>query len=544
MTLPDLMWAAQGIALVAILITWRGRFVVPAVFVAALAILVLHGYVYWDHISDDAFISFRYSQNLARGDGLVWNPDERVEGYSNFLWVILLTGTELLRIGIVEPSRWLGFASTAGVLAIIYLLAQELTASRRDAEIAFTITALLLAISAPVAMWTFAGLEEPLFSFLVVSALYLHVREVRADYNRPFQLSAVVCLLALLTRPDGFILVGVIGVLKCFELVAKSPDRPKFTQFASWLLAIAVPFGCFIAWRLWYYDDVLPNTFYQKLDGRGLFNRARMEDGYLYIRRFWREYGLVLIFPIPFLSLLISAKRKVTASILLFCTTWMTYVLMIGGDFMWFFRFLVPVYPLLLLLSAHLLVVCYRRISPRVPKASAILVCAAFMLVAITIMHVPEKAVDANNFALASHLHRREIAVWLRSQDERTVVAVTAAGQVPYESQLPSIDMLGLTDRHIARQPPYPGKGVPGHTKGDARYVLDLRPDVIMYGSFLQFEVWTLTYWQNLIPFLPAYRDLFEQPDLWELYEPASVRLEHGYFNFLKLKSTTRLRIP
>ena len=39
---------------------------------------------------DDAFITFRYAANLAHGHGLVFNPGERVEGYSNFLWTVLL----------------------------------------------------------------------------------------------------------------------------------------------------------------------------------------------------------------------------------------------------------------------------------------------------------------------------------------------------------------------------------------------------------------------------------------------------------------------
>ena len=41
-------------------------------------------------LTDDAFISFRYARNLLEGNGLVFNPGERVEGYSNFLWVLEL----------------------------------------------------------------------------------------------------------------------------------------------------------------------------------------------------------------------------------------------------------------------------------------------------------------------------------------------------------------------------------------------------------------------------------------------------------------------
>jgi arabinofuranosyltransferase len=42
-------------------------------------------------VQDDAYISWRYADNFARGWGLVWNHGERVEGYTNFLWTLILT---------------------------------------------------------------------------------------------------------------------------------------------------------------------------------------------------------------------------------------------------------------------------------------------------------------------------------------------------------------------------------------------------------------------------------------------------------------------
>ena len=55
-------------------------------------------------IVDDAYISFRYADNLARGLGLVYNPGERVEGYSNFLWTLLLAGGARLGLDVVRLS--------------------------------------------------------------------------------------------------------------------------------------------------------------------------------------------------------------------------------------------------------------------------------------------------------------------------------------------------------------------------------------------------------------------------------------------------------
>jgi hypothetical protein len=55
----------------------------------ATAVLVPHALLF-DFVSDDAYISFRYARNLAEHGQLVFNLGERVEGYTNFLWTVLL----------------------------------------------------------------------------------------------------------------------------------------------------------------------------------------------------------------------------------------------------------------------------------------------------------------------------------------------------------------------------------------------------------------------------------------------------------------------
>ena len=78
--------------------------------IGAGVILLLHGWFYFHYTSDDAYISYRYARNLADGVGLVWNPGEHVEGYTNFLWVMMLAGIDRIGADIVESGRWLGYA--------------------------------------------------------------------------------------------------------------------------------------------------------------------------------------------------------------------------------------------------------------------------------------------------------------------------------------------------------------------------------------------------------------------------------------------------
>ena len=70
----------------------------PLVLLLSLALLLLLASRFFDHTVDDAFISYRYARNLVEGHGLVWNVGQRVEGYTDFLWVVLISGA--LAVGI------------------------------------------------------------------------------------------------------------------------------------------------------------------------------------------------------------------------------------------------------------------------------------------------------------------------------------------------------------------------------------------------------------------------------------------------------------
>ncbi len=526
----------------------------PAVLVVSLTVLILHGYTFWDHTVDDAYISFRYSQNFAAGDGLVWNPGERVEGYSNFLWVILLAGTEFVGLGIVEPSRWLGFGATAGTLGIMYLLARELSDDDADAAAIFALSALLFVFSAPAAFWTFAGLEEPLFVMLVALSLWLHMREDAGAISQPR--SAIAAVLAALTRPEGLLLaIGILGLkLVRASLPAISAHRlngAAARHIAVWIAVFGVPYALFLFFRLTYYDALLPNTYYQKLDGQSLFSWDRYEDGYDYIRRFWQQYGLVILFPLPLVPLLPRASRLAAMPLVAFCAGWLVYVLYAGADFLQFFRFLMPVLPFAYLLSATALIalarVAVRHISAgnrrMAPDHARAFVLVAMLPIAASLLHVPQPMVNEARFWEAIGEQRYEIAEWLRTQDPDVVIALNAAGQIPYWSEVRSIDTLGLTDKHIARREPYDFEPrTPGHMKGDARYILDRRPDIIIISAGLYLLPLSKQEWKERGANLPADQDLLAQPDLWELYDPAWIKTSSGsVFNFLMLKGTPRV---
>ena len=66
-----------------------------SVLAAALVPLLLLTWRF-DWLCDDAYITFVYARNLAEGHGLVYNPGEWVEGYSEFLWALVLAGGQVV----------------------------------------------------------------------------------------------------------------------------------------------------------------------------------------------------------------------------------------------------------------------------------------------------------------------------------------------------------------------------------------------------------------------------------------------------------------
>ena len=159
---------------------------------------------------DDSFIHLQFARNLAAGDGLAYNPGERVTGSTAPLWTALLSLAFLLP---GEPLAWakaLGVAwHLLSVLATHYL-ARALGAPRRLAALA----AALVAATSWLVWSSLAAMEVPLFTALSVAAIACHARERRDPAAPP--LSLPLLALAVLARPEGILLL----LLALFDRVA------------------------------------------------------------------------------------------------------------------------------------------------------------------------------------------------------------------------------------------------------------------------------------------------------------------------------------
>src|SRR4051812_5043075 len=86
----------------------------------AAAALLLHIAHFYPYVVDDAFISLRYAERFIHGQGLTWNDGERVEGYSNLLWILLVSGLGVLGMDLVDATLLLGILCSLATLLVIF----------------------------------------------------------------------------------------------------------------------------------------------------------------------------------------------------------------------------------------------------------------------------------------------------------------------------------------------------------------------------------------------------------------------------------------
>jgi len=441
---------------------------------AAFALLVLHARRYLPFISDDALISLRYSLRLLQGRGLTWNDGEWVEGYSNLLWVLLSAALGWAGFDLVDSVRVLGYACAAATLAAV-------TRAHPPRGLGGTLPAaaalLLLALSAPLAVWTIGGMEQPLVAALLAWAVVLTYPRLEsqeatfADMLVPGLPFALLCL----TRLDGplFTAAAVAAIF-----LSQGFGRGAWRRAAGLAL---LPIACVLlqqVFRVAYYGEWVPNTALVKLSPSG----QHALDGWGYVRGGLRAAAplFVLAAASAFVTLRRGFRRRRTLLILTLTVSWLAYLVLIGGDIFPAWRHFVPVVVLCALLVAEGCEWALRG-GGRAAGWAAVAVAAALAV------YVPLQTRDSENFRAVSERWEWDGEVVGRLlkrafSAERPLMAVDPAGALPFWSELPCLDMLGLNDHYLPRHPPPDfGRGPVAHELGDGRYVLDRRPDLVVF---------------------------------------------------------------
>lgn len=477
-------------------------------------------------ITDDAYISYRYLDNWLAGYGLAFNPGDRVEGYTNLLWILLIAPWRVMGLSPEIVSLVLSLIAAGILFAGVYILAARL-ARQSSAGIAAVV---LTASFPPLAHYAGTGLETVLFAALIVAAFArISITE------KPDLWVAVILGLAVLTRPEGM-MVGII-VYGMYGLRSRhEPSGRQIWRSALLFLMFPILLTC---WRLWYYGDPLPNTYYAKATGTGL---ELVGNGWAYISHFaFGQYGwfllvpCLLVFSPPILKKL--HDRTLVYALGLVLLIHFLYVVKVGGDYLPMARFILHVFPLLVVLAVLGLWFASRA------RAGIVLVLAISIAIAQNILFYQSPDYRVLGEIRFLDAEWKSLASWLKSNyPADTVIAVNAAGAIPYLTGFKTIDMLGLNDKHIARaktslRAVTAGAGpVPGHFKYDGEYVCGLHPDIVIMSSG-----------RSLVASSPREAELVAALNSFDsdrdflkacanLYQPNITRLENGRYRVIYVK--------
>ncbi len=473
----------------------------------------------WDAV-DDAYISYVYAQNALRGYGLTFNPSERVEGFSNFLWTAMMLPIVGAGWDVGRVSSALGVAFGIGTLALAIRFPKWLGV----APIVGWMAALFLAVDGSFALWSVSGLETPMMAFLLTLGAFLYVKENFQSKNFPeifglkIPVSGIIFAFAAMTRPEAVAVFGLTAAHQfAWRMIEQTPlgDQRKFFtrsdlfRIASFVV-IFVPYWL-LRWR--YYHSLLPNSFYAKVSVGGPI--AQIMRGWEHVQTFVGVHLSWLILLPAVIALIVVCARYVRgkrletgdgrleetrraffgftyfAAVILFYGVYIVYV---GGD--WSVgRFFVPflAFAYLLIAAGIVFVVGFANSKFEIRNSKFVDYVSGGIGLVIAVglwfssAYNGEYKIFIGGFDAALATHARIAAgKWLKQNvAPGTWIAVDAAGQVPYFSELPTIDMFGINDVHIGRMPVANlGSGTPGHEKFDLGYIIARAPKyVVIYGT-------------------------------------------------------------
>jgi arabinofuranosyltransferase len=425
---------------------------------AFLAIAHAYGYTrigglrHWV-LHDDFMISQRYARNLAQGHGLVFNPGERVEGFSDPLMVL----------AVCLPLEWL---HVEGPKLGLYVWAFN--------GIASSLIALGL-------VFGLHGRGRPRLAGLIAAAVYLslphHGFFARAGMEVYLQALCLMVVVARL-REGGLAFYVALAALPvahaidlplcCGAALARLwEERRRWRGEARALTLAAMPMLAYLVFRLAYYGQIFPNTYYLKAGDvmapmRGL--------------RYLLE-GAAWIAPLLGLGALAlwKARAKRTPSFLTLGVVvgpYLLFVIKLGGDNFQWYRFVFILVPALLELTVEAL-----ASFEGAPWAAILLTGAGLQLVANGWGYI--RAHEDNRWLLAWDRGRVALGYGIKDNTEPgQAVALFGIGNAAYFGERYVIDMLGKTEPHIARRTPRRGWRV-GHQKDDPDYVMSRRPDFV-----------------------------------------------------------------
>jgi arabinofuranosyltransferase len=411
-------------------------------------------------IQDDAYITFRYSKNLCSGLGPVWNPGQRIEGYTNFSWMLWISLAMSLGLTAESASYLLGVGSFAVSLLLVFRIGCIILPSRLWALLATA----FVGTNYSFLMYATGGLETQFNATLVLAGMLLSGRALQAKAVGTGEavLASVLMGLATMTRPDSALPAMITVATLAFVITRGKSNESRIRLLGALLVPGGLMVGGWLAWKYSYYGNLLPNTFYAKVAGSpwARIQRGLAYVGWLFVSYWWLPIaaGLVILARLrgraPLKSVLL---QPAVLPLLIFAPVWLAYVVWTGGDIMEF-RQLVCVIPVILLLLTVLAAHAVGDAHQGVVLGLLLLAGSTVHAIAFSRYVYPP---GLGAIPALRQLGNEDPSINWRSAglklhdfldaDPDITIAVSPAGAIPFFSGLRTIDVLGLNDAWVAR---------------------------------------------------------------------------------------------
>ncbi len=473
--------------LLSVYLIWAALFIYQSSYVA------IDGHRYFA-LFDDAMISMRYAWNFAHGHGLVWNAGQRIEGYSNLLMTLMMSLAALF----LNKSPAVLAIQILGVPVILltaYLTRQIVIELRADEPHTAPIGVLALACVLfyyPLSYWTLMGMETGLVTLLVLAGAWFGLRWLRTDRTSNLIAVALTSGLAFLTRNDAILLALLTFAYVGVEVLRRR-QGPRLRRLLYAGLIVVLFVMSQTIFRLVYYGQLLPNTYFLKLTGIPL--SIRLVGGARFVLEFLQQTWPLLILAALGLALPVRLSRIYLASFMIVAIAYQIYA---GGDPWESWRLLAPAMPAMFILVAEAAVGLLGRLQALASRRHALVISVSLLtLVPLALADQPfwaDMAVRGPTSAAIANRVNTNAAIAIDALTAPGAsIGVIWAGTLPYYTDRIGVDFLGKSDARIAHlQADISGSvswggmiSVPGHNKYDLNYsIVELQPTYVQAYSW------------------------------------------------------------
>jgi hypothetical protein len=418
-----------------------------AFFFAITARILFHYHT--GFVIDDAFITFRYAENIANGHGFVYNPGERVLGTTTPLFTLILSLFATAGISVYKASLAVSLLCSGFTAIIVLRLAQSLRFT-----LWYWVPVLLYALFPRSLSMDTGGMETALFTLLVTSAIYFHHR------GQHFYAMAAATL-ASVTRPEGLWLLGLLFIW----WAAREP------RALGRLIVIPITLiGPWVLFSWHYFGSPVPNSVTAKLALYSHYGTEGPLANISFLLGLHNPFGwAMLILAVPGTWWLLNKQNFGRLAVVWIMGMIGFYTFNQSHIFLWY---IVPIYPVFLILAGASLPwmserMRWSRNRTEVASRAALVILAVVLLAG----NVTPVRYYSQYQKLLEQVHQ-SIGYYLKAHaDPGDTVAAEDIGYMGYFSAMRLIDRDGLISPEV----------VPYNRKGDYYGVIrDFKPEWVV----------------------------------------------------------------